>query len=91
MAYRRRTSSRNRTAGKRVRRSYGKSRSTGYRARKPVRSSSRKRVRRNNTGRSGRRVLQTLRIELAPGLSIGGGGGSPAIGKPIQPRRTRHF
>lgn len=86
MAYRRRSTSRNTSPSKRVRRSAG---TTGSRwnSKRPV---SRKRVgsKRRNTGRASRGVLQTLRIELAPGLSIGQAGG---ITRPNPTRRTRHF
>lgn len=86
---RHRTTSRRSTSGKRV---YGKrtTASKGYRARGRVSAPKRGRVGRRNTGRSHRGVLQTLRIELAPGLSIGGGGSS-TISRPNPARRTKHF
>jgi hypothetical protein len=88
MAYRRRSTSRNSSPRKRV---YGKrtTAAKGYRTRKSVRPAKRSGVRRRNTGGSRRGVLQTLRIELAPGLSIGGSG--PGITRPNPTRRTKHF
>lgn len=89
MAYRRRTTSRNSSPRKRV---YGKrtTAAKGYGARKSVSRPKRGRVGRSNPRRTSRGVLQTLRIELAPGLSIGGGSGG-GITRPNPTRRTKHF
>lgn len=87
MAYRHRTSGRNTSSRKRVRRA--KPASSRYSRKRSVYAPKRKRVRGSNSGRSGRGVLQTLRIELAPGLQLGGAGGG--FTKPTVPRRTRTF
>lgn len=87
MATRRRSTGRNRYGSKRVHKSTRSAGSGRYRKS----AVPRKRVgsKRRYSGRSGRGVLQTLRIELAPGLSIGGGGAG--ISRPNPTRRTRHF
>lgn len=90
MAYRRRSTRRNTSSRKRVRKHSGGGYSarSGRAAHKPVRSRKRYGKRSGHSRRSSRGVLQTLRIELAPGLSVGGG--SP-IARPVAARRTKHF